>query len=254
MDEQPSLMATAIPPSSSSLASRLMNIFVAPGEVFDELKAGPPKAANWVVPLVLAMIVGVVYTIVIFSQPGILQKIKEANEKKFQQMVDQGKMTQKQADETVAKVEQFMTPLFFKLTGSFGALVMNAAFLFLIATILWLLGRFFFKSEMTYAQALQANGLSTMIYMLGVIVAMLLAVIYGNTAMTPGPVLLISHFDEADKLHWILSALNVFTLWYLAVLAVALTKLSGASFLKAALWLYGLWAFFTFGSIFVFHH
>jgi hypothetical protein len=252
MDEQPSLMAAAIPPSSSSLASRLMNIFVAPGEVFDEVKAGPPKAVNWVVPLLLAMIVGVVYTFVVFSQPGIMQKMKDANDKKFQQMVGQGKLTRKQADEMQAKVEQFMTPLFFKITGSFAAVFINAALLFLTSAILWLLGRFLFKSEMTYAQSLQANGLATMINVLGGIIAMLLAVIYGNLSITPGPVLLVGHFDAANKLHLVLSALNIFSLWYVAVLAVALTRLSRASFLKAVLWLYGIWIFFTLGPILAF--
>jgi hypothetical protein len=252
MDEQPSVTTPETPPPSSSLASRLVNIFVAPTEVFDEVKAGPPKAVNWVVPLILAMIVGIVYTFVVFSQPRIMQKIKDANEKKFQQMVDQGKITQKQADEMLAKVEQFMTPLFFKLTGSFAALFINAALLFLIAAILWLLGRFLFQSEMTYVQALQANGLATIINALGGITAMLLAVIYGNMSITSGPVLLVSHFDAANKLHLVLSALNIFALWYVAVLAIALTRLSRASFLQAALWLFGLWAFFTFGPILAF--
>jgi VIT1/CCC1 family predicted Fe2+/Mn2+ transporter len=60
--------------------------------------------------------------------------------------------------------------------------------------------------------------------------------------MTPGPVLLVHEFNPANKLHALLSQLNVMTIWYAAVLAVGLSKVSGASFRKAALWTFGLWA------------
>jgi hypothetical protein len=70
---------------------------------------------------------------------------------------------------------------------------------------------------------------------------MLLAVIYANPAMTPGPVLFVSHYDPNNKVHMLLSALNVMTLWYIGVLALGMARLSRASFGKAAVWLYGLW-------------
>ena len=45
--------------SASSLASRLLNVFAAPGDVFEEIRTGTPSTANWLVPLLLACLLGV---------------------------------------------------------------------------------------------------------------------------------------------------------------------------------------------------
>ena len=47
-----------------------------------------------------------------------------------------------------------------------------------------------------------------------------------------------------------LSSLNLVTLWYVGVLSVGLSKLTGKPFLTAALWLYGIWAVLRAGIIF----
>jgi hypothetical protein len=50
-----------------SLAARLMNIFVAPGDVLEEVKTNPSRPSNWIVPLVITMIMGLVYVLVVFA-------------------------------------------------------------------------------------------------------------------------------------------------------------------------------------------
>src|ERR1700722_20094016 len=60
-------------PEVTSLGNRLMNVFVSPSEVFDEVKVSPPNAANWWVPLTLIIIAGIVFAMVVFSQPGVIQ-------------------------------------------------------------------------------------------------------------------------------------------------------------------------------------
>jgi hypothetical protein len=67
----------------------------------------------------------------------------------------------------------------------------------------------------------------------------------GNMAMTPGPVLLVHEFNPANKLHVLLSQINLVMLWYLAVLALGLARLSRVSFSKAAAWLFCIWAGFV---------
>lgn len=80
---------------------------------------------------------------------------------------------------------------------------------------------------------------------------MLLAIIYGDIYMNPGPILLVGHFDPDNKLHMVLSALNVMMIRYLAVISIGLGRLSGSGFVKPALWVfllwYGLWAVFALG-------
>ena len=74
-ESQPPSIPETPPPPSTSLFSRLTNVFVAPADVFDEIKSSKPTTANWIVPLVLAMIAGVIYTLVVFSQPAVIQKM-----------------------------------------------------------------------------------------------------------------------------------------------------------------------------------
>ena len=148
--------------------------------------------------------------------------------------------------------EQFMTPTVLKLTGSLSAVFANAAWLFLAALGLWLLGRFVFKGSFTYLQTVEVTGLAMMVPILGAIISMLLVIVTGNMYMTPGPALLLREFDASSKVHQLLSALNVMTIWYIFVLGIGLARLSGASLVKAAGWLFGVWAIVKTGAILLF--
>jgi hypothetical protein len=236
----------------TSLAARLMNVYVAPGEVFAEVKDSPPVTANWAVPMVIAMIAGIIYSLVVFSQPAILQGMKEAAEKPIQEQVAAGKKTQQEADKQIQGVEMFMTPTIMKAVGAGGSILGTSIWLFFCALIVWLIGRFGMQGEFSYMRAVEVAGLSAMISALGGIVGMLLAVIYGNTSMTAGPVLLVGHFDTHSRLHNILKALDVMTLWYLAVLSVGVGTVTGKGSGRAAVWIFGVWAVIVGGLIFLF--
>ena len=243
MENAPSpIPVEAVQRPPSSLISRLLNIYAAPGEVFDEIRTNKPSTANWLVPLLLTCLVGVIYSLAVFSQETILHSMREAQEKAMQKQVDAGKMTKQQADQALEVSERFMGPTLMKVFGSVGAVVANCVMLFLAALIIWLLGRWVFKNRFPYVKAMEVAGLAGTINILGGIVAMLLAVVMGNLAMSPGPVLLVHEFDPANKVHVFLSQLNVFMLWYIALLSLGLAKLCQTAFGKAAIWLLGLWA------------
>lgn len=238
--------------SASSLGARLTNVFVSPSEVFDEVKAGPPTPANWIVPLVATMLVGIIFVMVVLSQPAVLQTMKDTQDKKYQEMVAKGKKTQQQVDKIRETADKIMTPGILKSIGILSSIIGNAMGLFLTAGVVWLLGRYAFHAPFGYMQAVEMAGLALMITVLAAIINMLLIVIYGNLSMTASPVLLLGLYDSTKKAHLLLATLNIFTLWYVAVLAVGLAKLSGTSFLKAAIWLFGLWALITIVPILVF--
>ena len=256
MDEsQPQPMPENPPPSATTLTARLTNVFVSPSDVFDEVKAGPPTNANWIAPLVITMIVQIIFVMVIFSQPAVLQTIKDAKDKKaeeIQQMVAKGKMTQQQADSAREWADRLTTPTLLRVFGILGTVIGNSLDLFLTAGVLWLVGRSAFHAHFDYMKGVEVAGLALMITVLGAIIHMLLIVIYGNMSMTASPALLLNHFDQTNKVHLILAALNVFTLWYVAILSVGLARLSGTSFFKAAALLYSLWAILTLGPIWLF--
>lgn len=242
-------------PPATTLTERLTNVFVSPSEVFDEVKAGPPTNANWMVPLVVTMIVGIIVVMVVFSQPAVLQTIKDAKEKKseeIQQLVTKGKMTQQDADRDREWADKLTTPTFLRVFGILGTIFGNILGLFLTAGVLWVVGRSAFHANFAYMKGVEVAGLVLMITVLGAIIHMLLIVIYGNMSMTASPALLLSHFDQTNKVHLILSAFNIFTLWYLALLSLGLARLSQTGFFKAAALMFGLWAIITLGPIWLF--
>ena len=235
----------------TSLATRLTNIFVAPGEVFAEVKDSPPTPANWVVPMLILILATAISVIVVYSQPAIIQPIKEAGRKVLQ---DSGRERKDDAEADADKAgdgqAKYMTPMVMKVIGIvFTVLGMPGVGLFISALFVWLIGRFALKGQVGYMRAVEVVGLSMMISVLGIIISMLLAVICGNPAMKPSPMLLLNHYDDHNRVHVLLAALDVTTLWYLAVLSAGLGQVTGRSFARAAAWIYGLWAFITVGMI-----
>ncbi len=242
MDEsQPQPMLENPQPPTTSLSTRLTNVFVSPSEVFDEVKASPPTPANWIVPVVMAMIAGIIYSMVVFSQPGVFQHMKNDQEKKYQQLVDSGKKKQAEVDRMREVADKFMTPTFFKVVGILSSIFFTAVMLFLFALVLWLVGRYAFHSHFDYMQAVEVVGLSSMISVIGTIITMLLVVIYGDLSMSPSLILLVGHLDPENKIHLLLSAVNIMTIWWLVVMSIGLARLSSAGFVKSAVFLFGLW-------------
>jgi hypothetical protein len=80
---------------------------------------------------------------------------------------------------------------------------------------------------------------------------MLTILAMGSIHATPGLALAISNFDPDNKLHVLLSSVNVFTIWYLAVLSIGLGKLANVKTAKAAIWVFGLWIVWTLLTTFV---
>lgn len=239
--EPPSVADDSIVPDTT-LGSRLVNIFVSPSEVFDEVKASPPQPANWLVPLICNIVIGIIYTMVVFSQPTVLQQMRQPSEERLQKMVKQGKLTQKAADQQMAMLDRFMSPTFMKAMGIVTTLVLQAPILFMYALVLWLVARLVFHAQLDYMKAAEAVGLATMISVLNKLIMIPLAVIYGNMYMSLSPVLLLGQFDKSNPMHIALSSLNIIWLWNLTVLAIALARLSGTRFIKAAIWPFGFWA------------
>jgi len=236
------------PTPGMSLSGRLMNVYAAPGDVFEAIKPSPPAVSNWLVPVLLACLVGVINVWVMFSQPAVQQQLEEQQAKKFEQMVEKGRMTREQAERIQGRMGDTQLTII-KVAGTFGAVFFSFFWLFFLSLLLWLLARWIFKARFAYMKAVEMVGLCTMIGVLGGIISMLVIVATGNMYMTPGPALLIREYDLENKMHLLLSSLNLVTLWYIGVLSLGLSKLTGKLFTTAALWLYGVWLVLRAGII-----
>ena len=236
-DPQP---AAAQPPTTS-LAGRLMNVIAAPGEVFEEINSTPPRTANWLIPVIIYALVGVCSVCIMFAQPAIRQVIHEQQVKAYDQLVQQGKMSQAQEDQVLQMMDKFMGPTMLSAIGSVSMVIYSFVSLFGWALVLWLAGRWFLKSKFGYMKILEVAGLSSIIIVLGMVIGTLLTAILGRLYAGPNLALLVADFDPKNRIHLLLGAANVIYFWHTGVLAIGLAKLSGRSMTGSFAVVFGFW-------------
>ena len=228
-------------PPATSLTGKLMNVFAAPGEVFGEIKTAPPRTTNWLVPVFIFAIVGVVTVCVLFAQPAIRQTIHDQQVKALDQQVQQGKMTQAQEDQALQVMDKFMGPTMLSVFGSVAVVLNSFVSVFWWALILWLCGRWCLKAQFEYMKTVEIAGLATIILVLGMILSTLVAVILGRLYAGPSLGMLVNDFDPTKRAHLLLGAANIIYFWHTAVLGLGLAKLSGASTAKALTLVFAYW-------------
>ena len=207
-----------------SLGTKLVNVFVCPGDVFDEIIGAPSRAANWRVPTLLVSLTGIALLLVIASQGGASDV--------FEAVAKGGQITLAQAQELAG-----LRPLISGLAICLSAFVGT----FWSAFILWFMGRVFLKTRFAYAKALEVAGVASIILVLGTIVTALLVAVVGNPEARPALSLFVSR--NSPRIHAFLEQMNFFHLWSTSVLAVGLARLSGVSFKESAFWVFGYWVF-----------
>jgi len=227
-----------------SLSGRLFNVFATPGDVFEEVAAAPVSTANWLAPALILLAVSWVSVLLIFSQESIQHQLSEMTGQAIQKQVEQHRMSEQQAEQARQAGEKWAA-ISYKVGGFLGPLF--GAFLtpFWWGLILWLLGAKGFKADLSYMKAVEVAGLANMIAVLDAILRTLLIIGMGNLFASPSLALLVKDFDPQNTYHSLLSLVNVMLFWLLAVRAIGLARAANVSFVKAAVWVFGIWAAYT---------
>lgn len=230
---------------TTSLLSRLFNVFATPGDVFQEVKASPACTANWVVPAILVMLVGWLGTWLIFSQATISQQILDMQHKAVQEMVEKGKLKQEQADAQKAAMEKFGL-IGAKISAGVVPLFSGLVVPFWYGLFIWLAGSKAMGAAFPFMKAVEVAGLVNMISVLEGVIKTLLIIILGNIFAGPNlGLFVLNQFDQKNVLHGVLVAIDIMTLWQLLARSSGLAALAGCSFGKAAAWMFGLWILVT---------
>jgi len=235
----PPIPASAQAPAETSLAARLTNVFVAPGEVFSEVKTSPVRHSNWIVAALIFILLSWCSAGVMMSQESIRHSFadmqEQAMQKKFQKLIDEKKMTQAQADQTIAAASK-ITGVIYTVAAFVGPVVGGAIAPFLGGFILWGVGTLIFRRPFDYLKAVESSGLTMVVSGLGVLVKGLLCAALGTMFASPGLVLLVRPYDPTNLLHSFLLAFDFFAIWSTVLSGIALAKLSEVSFVKAFAW------------------
>jgi len=227
-----------------SLAGRLLNVFATPADVFEEVKTAKVVAANWLVPALIFILTSWAGAWLVLSQDPIKHQLSEITDQAIQKQAEKAHWSEQQAEQVRAAAAKWGT-----ISRTIGAALVPVLFAFvspfLWGLFLWLVGDKVLKGNFPYMKAVEVAGLANMVAALDAIVTALLRVGLGSYFASPGLALLVKEFDPRNTVHSLLAIVNVMTFWVLAVRAIGLARLSGASVAKAALWVFGIWAAYT---------
>ncbi|MFA6457084.1 MAG: YIP1 family protein [Bacteroidota bacterium] len=246
----PEEFITPQPSNEMSLSDKFVGILSSPGEVYQSIVGTEPKTSNWAIPLVLTMIVGIIFTFVVFSQPPIQDQMAESQHAALQKRVDEGKMTQEQLTQTEEmNPAKPGTPMFL-IIGGVGVVVVLAFSLVAYSGAYLLAGKVFFKTAVPYKKILEVNGLAYFVSAVVSLLSMVIVVSMGSLYASLSPTLLISNFDPLNTEHKLLASLNILEFWNLYVIGVGLSKVWNLSIGKALGVVGGVWLVWTLIKVF----
>jgi len=208
----------------TTLTQKLLNIFVSPGDVFEEVVVSPPRAVCWLVPMLFVCLTGIISLRVMPASEWGAAQVRQLAESDTSASSDIGKPVRH--DSAVA----ILTVAASAIAGTLWS-----------TSVLWLIGRVFLKTRFSFFKTLEVVALTAMILGLGTIVTVLLGLATGDASIRPALSLFARQVYAGARLHAALDAVNVFHLWTATVLAIGLSKLARVSFSGSAFWVFGYW-------------
>jgi hypothetical protein len=223
-----------------SLAARMMNIFAAPSEVFEDIKTSPPSASNWLVPAVVTVIIGWICSAIVLSQDSFHHQVTDLVEKSVQEQIEKAHMPEDKAD-MVRKAGEIS----WKVRVAVGPAIVAFATPFIWGFFLWLVGRKSFKAHLPYMKAVEIVGLASTIGILEALVKTLLIFVTGTIMASTTLAWFVKDFNPENPTHAVIAAFNVMTFWVLIVRAIGLARLTSVSTGRAIAWVFGIWVSYT---------
>lgn len=228
-----------------SLPMRLFNVYVAPDEVFDYIAIARQSLANWIVPYALNCIVTIVFTWVAFSNPTVVQDMRDQQTRGMDAQVAAGKITAAQRDQAAAFMEKmapFMTAIGVVTT------VIGLAFYTLVAGgVVWLIGVKLLKATLELGKAMEIVGLAGFVGVLGTVIKLSLVIWKGSINAGTNLALFLPQSSAGTFLFTFLSLCDLFLWWQIALMAFGLGKAARCNWLKPLALLLLLWLLLSLG-------
>lgn len=234
-----------------SWSDKFVGILSSPGEVYQSLVGTEPKTSNWAIPMVLTIIVGLIFTFTVFTQPAIQDEMAEAQLKAMQQRVADGRMTQEAMEQGMERNPAKPGSPMFLIVGSIFVIVFTGFSLVAYSTAYFLAGKLLLKSTVSFQKILEVFGLSFFVSAVVSLLSIVIVVAMGSMYASLSPTLFIDDFDPLNKQHKLLAALNVLEFWSMYVVAVGLAKTWNTTMGKPIGVVGGVWLVWTLVKVFV---
>jgi len=227
----------------TALIGRLLGVYFRPGQVFEEVAGSKTNISNWLVPVVILVLLSMVLLQLAFQDPSLRQQLTEML----------GTLSTQQQEIITEGADGVSSPnVVIYVMGQIGGFVVLFALALLfvagLSLLYWLVGRSAMNARAPYMKVIEIVSLSLMVFLVEFVVTVFLIISFHSLHATPSAALFLHDFDFSNKYHIALARINPFTIWYLAVLSLGLSKLFDRDFPKVfvlvvALWL--LWSLMT---------
>lgn len=235
---------------------KLVGVFAEPVATFAKMSKWDPRQADWFIPIILLIIVAVVSNFVMMSNPvikhSVIEKQMAKMEESFQQAIDEGKMTKEQAQTQMDTIRENMEQNMAvgQVFQVLGMLIFIFGSFFLVALVYWITAKFILKGDGNYSGAMVAFGLPYYISIIQIIVMVILALSMDKFFQGTS----VAAFIDADTSTFngfVLSKLDIFSIWFYAVVSIGLAKMfKSENTGKYYILVFGLWL--GFGLVFFF--
>ena len=230
---------------------KIVGVISEPSSLFSKLALLKPKATDWLLPLLALMIVSIVATFLYMSNPEIKLEMQEqqrkAMQEQFDKMVESGQMSREQADEQMERTAEMMGGSgMMQVFSSIGIVVIMLLWFFVFTTVGFLVAKFVFKGDGGFAQAMSAMGLPLYISVLQSILLIIVGMLMGKmlTGLNPAS---LTGMDIKSLSGFLLSRLDVFSIWFYVVVGIAFAKMFKADNVKKyIITSVGVWLVFMF--------
>ena len=208
-------------------ADKLVGVFASPTETFEKISNYPPKALDWFIPVLVFAIVVIFAQYVKMSNPTInfevMQKQKAAQEKRIEDALKSGQITQEQAEQQREMVDSAMNNPIFKVIGGVIGIIALFIIFFIMVCIYHFVVKLICGGAGTFAYSLVSYGL---VYYILVIQAVFATLISLLTSRLLNDVSLASFLGMAKDtpLGLVLSFVEPVSIWFNIVLGIALAK------------------------------
>lgn len=234
-----------------SHTDKIVGVISEPTNLFTKLAFLNTKVSDWLLPLFALIVVAIAATFIYMSNPEIKLEMQQQQEKamreQFDKMVESGQMTREQADEQLDNTMQMMGGSgMMQVFSSIGILVVMLVWFFVFTTIAFLIAKFVLKGDGSYSQAMTAMGLPLYITVLQSIILIIVGMLLGKmlTGLNPAS---LTGMDIKSLPGFLLSRLDVFSIWFYVVLGIAFAKMFKSDNVKKYIFTsIGVWLVFMF--------
>lgn len=234
-----------------SHTDKIVGVISEPSNLFTKLAYLPTKVTDWILPLLSLIIVAIASIFILMSNPEIKLEMQQQQEKtmkeQFDKMVESGQMSRDQADEQFERSAEFVNnPMFIYLIPSISIFVIMLLWFFIFTTVGFLIAKFAFKGDGTYTQAMSAMGLPMYISVLQSVILVIVGMLLGKmlTGLNPAS---LTGMDVKELPGFLLSRLDVFSIWFYVVVGIAFAKMFKSDNVKKYIFTsIGFWLVFMF--------